>query len=463
MSKSKKKKKSSSSKAQYDAKRKNNLAAVSKKTEKQDNKPADEKKKEAFETKAAVDKDVRLTEAEKDEIVAAEESPFPENAASFGSAEETTAETAEELLEKEPENKEGMAENKTAAPAPTPYFDTVLPPAPAVEIPFDPEFTQKDFYKSVKKLRPKDIIMPEETEKKLKKKKQQNLVSNIITFTLLIICLGVAAVCIYMLGENIWGKVKGQKLYSETEFEVFTLEDMGTSSSTGTLTYVTKDVPMLTVFERIEAGESAQIQPPESNQYNQQLEQMKASLSALKAKNSDVYGWIYVEGTNINHPIVRGADNSYYLNHAYTGEYLPIGCIFADMTTEDLITDNYNTVLYGHNVVSTGQSSMFHDVEKFLNREFFDSTNIYIYTMDGAFIFKPVAIYDTVANYQYFKAVFSSEEEFLGFAAEMLTNSRFDTGEVFEKGDRMLTLSTCTNGAQNGRYSLQAKLIEVIK
>ncbi len=450
MSKSKKKKKKSSSKAQYDAKKKNNLTAASQKAAKAEETSFEEAEKEeiaeetadigaaAEQTAAEVKAEVK-TEADKEEAVA--ESCAEEEAA-------------------EPENE---PEEKSAEAAPAPYFDTTLPAAPIVEIPCDPNFTEKDFYRSVRKLKPKDIIMPEETEKKLKSKKRQNLVSNIITLFLLIVCAGVAAVCIYMLGENIWGKVKGQKLYSETEFEVFTLEDVGSSESTGTLVHVTKDVPMLTVFERIETGESAQIEPPENQQYNQQLEQMKASLSALKAKNKDVYGWIYVEGTNINHPIVRGSDNSYYLNHAYTGEYLPIGSIFADMTTADLITDNYNTVLYGHNVVSTGQSSMFHDVEKFLNREFFDTAKIYIYTMDGAFVFKPVAVYDTVSNYQYFKAVFNSEDEFINFAAEMLTNSRFDSGESFAKGDRMLTLSTCTNGAQNGRYSLQAKLIEVIK
>jgi len=45
----------------------------------------------------------------------------------------------------------------------------------------------------------------------------------------------------------------------------------------------------------------------------------------------------------------------------------------------------------------------------------------------------------------------------------MVDNSKFASGAIFAPGDRMLTLSTCTNGAQNGRYSLHAKLVEVIK
>lgn len=194
--------------------------------------------------------------------------------------------------------------------------------------------------------------------------------------------------------------------------------------------------------------------------YDQQLEQMRASLTALREVNSDVYGWIYVEGTNINYPLVRGTDNIYYLDHSYNHNYLPIGSIFVDCTTKDIITDNYNTVIYGHNVAAG--SMMFHDVVKLLNEDLFYSAKIYIYTMEGVYIYQPFSIYQTTSDYQYFRTGFTSEESFLEFANEMISNSKFPTDTTFSSGDTMITLSTCTNGAANGRYALHAKLVEVV-
>ena len=423
MSKSKKKKKKSASKAQYEAKKKSLKNTVS----------------AAVENTAASEQE-ELVDINSKDTARAEASD---------SVSEIIAEAAEEQAEIPSED---TAEAETC--------ETPMPAAPSVEIPYDPDFTEKDFCDSVASLTADDITVPEEMEKASKEKKKISKAENVIQIFLLVVCGSVALACIFMLGKNIWGKIKGQEIYSNTQFDGFTLED-----NSGDYRYLPKpgsDIPLQTLFERIDAGKTS-VNEDTSGKYDQQLAQMKASLSALKAQNDDIYGWIYVPGTNINHPVVRCDDNNFYLTHAHTKEYLPIGAIFADLTTADLITDNYNTVIYGHNVVSKGPSSMFHDAEKFLDHEFFKNNKIYIYTMDGAFIYEPVAIYDTVSDYFYFKTVFSSEADFLSFAGEMVKNSKFYTGATFESGDTMLTLSTCTNATENGRYSLHAKLVEVIK
>lgn len=423
MGKSKKKKKKSSSKAQYDAKKKNVSTAA-----KASEKSASKKEKEKSE-------DIPAPADNETVIEAVEAEPVADDAPKADEAETDDAPSAE--------------------PA--------MPAAPAVDIPYDPNFTEEDFASSVSVLKAEDINVAKKEDEELSQenKKKSSKASNILQIALITLFAGVAVVCLLMLGENIWGKIKGQVLYSSTQFEGFTL-DGANESNMRNLAYMGSDTPLLTLFERINAGKSSANEVT-SGQYDQQLSDMKASLSALKAQNEDVYGWIYVPNSNINHPIVRCDDNNYYLDHAYTGEYLPIGAIFADLTTKDLITDNFNTVIYGHNVVSTGQSSMFHDVEKFLDFEFFSTTKIYIYTMDGAFIYEPVSIYDTISTYMYFRCDFATEGDFLDFASEMVSNSNFNTGATFGTGDTMLTLSTCTNGAENGRYALHAKLVEVIK
>ncbi|MBQ4067086.1 MAG: class B sortase, partial [Clostridia bacterium] len=423
----------SNSKAQYDAKKKNNSAGATKKSSQSDAKsisdaPADE---ELIQGSAEADAPDECN-AQKP---AAGENPSFEK-------EEVSSDTDEE-----------------SSPVPEPPF----PPAPQVDIPFDPDFSGEDFLASVKDLKAEDIQMPEENNGKTKSKKKLSPLENAIQLTLIFTCAAVAVFCLFLLGKNIWGKIKGEEIYTSTQsqFNGFTLDDVDASSSRG-LPYTYSDVPLLTIFERIEAGKSA-VQENNGSQYSEQLSQMKASLSALKSKYPDIYGWIYVPDTNINHPIVRCDDNNYYLTHTHTGDYLPVGAIFADLTTLDKVTDNYNTVIYGHNVIAQGYSSMFHDVEKFLDEEFFKSQSIYIYTLDGAYIFKPVAIYDTVADDFYFKTVFTNESEFLSFAKDKISNSNIYTGAALSPGDKMLTLSTCTNGAQDGRYALHAVLIEVIE
>lgn len=327
-------------------------------------------------------------------------------------------------------------------------------------IPYDPKFTTEDFSASVTDISEKDIQIPEEIKEELDKKKKMSAAENAVQLSMLFVLGAVIVVCLFLLGENIWGKIKGQQIFENTVFEGFIIE--GGDAASRELAYTYSDKPPLTLYDRILADDSA-VEENNSGQYDQQLSQMKASLSALKAQYKDIYGWIYVPGTNINHPIMRSEDNIFYLDHAHTGEYLPIGAIFADYTTLDSITDNYNTVLYGHNVMSTGQSSMFHDVEKFLKEDFFNSNNIYIYTMEGAYIFKPFAIYPTVSDDFYFRTGFQNGSQLVDFAREKLSKSTIPCKETFAENDKILTLSTCTNGASNGRYALHAKLIEIIK
>ena len=62
----------------------------------------------------------------------------------------------------------------------------------------------------------------------------------------------------------------------------------------------------------------------------------------LKQTNSDVIGWIQVNGTNINYPFVQTNDNSYYLTHAFNKSYNDAGWVFLDYRNND--TNNRNIV-----------------------------------------------------------------------------------------------------------------------
>ena len=72
--------------------------------------------------------------------------------------------------------------------------------------------------------------------------------------------------------------------------------------------------------------------------------------AALEEMNEDIYAWLYIPGTEINHPIlqsVRG-DNDYYLDHTVDHLEDENGCLFTEYLYNSKDFDVPVTVIYGH-------------------------------------------------------------------------------------------------------------------
>lgn len=180
------------------------------------------------------------------------------------------------------------------------------------------------------------------------------------------------------------------------------------------------------------------------------------TLRSLQAINADIRAWISIADTGIDYPVLLGEDNATYLTRAYDGAYLNAGSLFFDYRCTGSLADRQNTVIYGHNMFS---GLMFHDLKRFRDAEFFASHDIVIQTEDGIYTYRPFALYETTATDNYTQMTFSSEEEFLAFAAQAGEKSMHTTDIVIRAEDRLLTLSTCTNTEQGGRLALHAVLI----
>ncbi len=310
------------------------------------------------------------------------------------------------------------------------------------------------FLDSLDKLREKDISGAKSPKNGKKKK-----ISPVRTVTL-VISLAVFVTCAVYLVFNLIQKKQGQEFYDNLAKEYFG----GISFSGGEqkddgavkrLVKISSASKVLCLSDRLALGANVV-----SGDYDEKLAEMRASLTALSEQNPDTYGWITVPGTNINYPIMQTSDNEFYLDHIYDGSYRVVGSIFADWRNNKTIYRNFNTVLYGHNMTD---GSMFHDVVAFLNEDVFRNTLIYIYTMDGVYVYEPFSVFETRADYNYFRTEFASTADFIAFAEEMQRNSKFQKNMEFLSTDKMITLSTCTNSTtQIGRYCLQAKLVQVI-
>ncbi len=75
----------------------------------------------------------------------------------------------------------------------------------------------------------------------------------------------------------------------------------------------------------------------------------------LKKTNSDIVGWIKIDNTDIDNPILRPdtEDDSYYLDHTYKQEYSSAGAIYMEKKNSGEFSDSV-TVLYVHNWKNNG-------------------------------------------------------------------------------------------------------------
>ena len=87
----------------------------------------------------------------------------------------------------------------------------------------------------------------------------------------------------------------------------------------------------------------------------------------LKKENQDIIGWVEIEGTNINFPVVQGTDNEYYMKHTYNKENSKDGSIFLDKNYDWNIPSS-NLLLYGHN---NKDGTMFQDLLKYKDKSFY--------------------------------------------------------------------------------------------
>src|SRR5690625_4667255 len=174
--------------------------------------------------------------------------------------------------------------------------------------------------------------------------------------------------------------------------------------------------------------------------------------------NPDIVGWITVEGTIINYPILQTKDNDYYLNRNYKGEDSPAGSIFMDYRN-DVEQDNRNTIVYGHRMKD---DTMFNSLTNYLDEDFYEEhKTVYYDTTNGSYDAEVFAAYYTTTEFDYIQTEFESDEEYASFLDEVFEKSEIDTDINVTADDEIVTLSTCdyTLDPDEGRLVVHAKVV----
>ncbi len=184
----------------------------------------------------------------------------------------------------------------------------------------------------------------------------------------------------------------------------------------------------------------------------------KANFVALAEINPDVVGWLSLEDTVINYPIVQGSDNEYYLHHLFTKEYNNTGCIFMDVDNAKDFSD-LNTVLYAHHMRN---GSMFAELEGYRDQEYYDThRELVLQTPSGNYLVEPFAGLLTDGYSDYIQIGFQDSDSFLSYVNQMRSQSTFQSDVTITAEDRILTMSTCRYDVENGRYAVFAKLTKL--
>lgn len=207
-----------------------------------------------------------------------------------------------------------------------------------------------------------------------------------------------------------------------------------------------------------------QIQIEKANITEEKTERM-LQLEELQKENSDIIGYLEIQGTNISYPVLQTTDNDFYMKKNYKKEYSKDGSIFLDKDYNWKIPSS-NLLIYGHN---NKNGQMFCDLLNYKDEKYYEEhPTIQFTTNKEEAEYEIIAVFLSRVYYKKEKDVFryyyfinaENEEEFNSFVENCKKESLYDTGKTAKYGDQLITLSTCSYHVEDGRFAVVGRKIK---
>lgn len=189
-------------------------------------------------------------------------------------------------------------------------------------------------------------------------------------------------------------------------------------------------------------GASAQeeAQPEETPDPHAGIDFPEVDFGMLSLMNEDIIGWIHMENSPIDYPIVQGEDNDEYIRKLPDGKYNIAGSIFMDYRNAADFGDRH-TIIYGHRM---NNNSMFGTIVNYSNQTWYDEhPRCFIMTAEENYVVEFFSGYVVSVDEEAWKLDFESDDEFEQWVAEAMARSNFESDVIPEAGERIITLSTC--------------------
>lgn len=210
----------------------------------------------------------------------------------------------------------------------------------------------------------------------------------------------------------------------------------------------------------------------DSNQVNQQADaslyetykptaEDSLSFAELQKLNPEVFGWLTVDKTHIDYPLVQGKDNSKYVNTDVLGKFSLTGSVFLDYQNKKDFS-NLNNIIYGHHME---KDTMFGELEYFQEPSYFEKHSSGKLYYDSKwhevefFAFIHADAYDSVL----YDTTLRNVDDVSVYLDYVKQHAQYFKELSFEEDERFVTLSTCTSNSTNGRHLLIGRIMEDTK
>ena len=180
--------------------------------------------------------------------------------------------------------------------------------------------------------------------------------------------------------------------------------------------------------------------------------------------NPHTIGWINIENTVIDYPVLRTTDNDFYLTHDAEGNDSKYGAIFMDFRNA-VPSMQQHIIIYGHNMKN---GTMFHDLVNYKQQDFFQQNRRIYLLWDGmdteweifcAYIVEPDTIYPIQTSFEDENAFASAMNDSIKYA-QTVTPSVVDGTVSIQPSDQVLSLITCTYEYDDSRYVVMARRVK---
>lgn len=268
------------------------------------------------------------------------------------------------------------------------------------------------------------------------KNKSQKRIKNIISFLVLLICISLF----------IYSGIQLLKWFKDTKSIKNEMDDIN-------------DIVTITESTENEEAEVVESNEEKSSPYWDYIKMnlIDVDFTELEKVNSDVKGWVQVNGTNINYPFVQTSNNDYYLTHSITKQKNSAGWLFMDYRN-NAESFNKNTIIYAHARVN---QYMFGTLKNTLKINWLNNTDnhiINISTKNYNALWQVFSVYHLPTTNDYIKTEFNNDDEFSEFIKLIKNRSIHNFNTTVSKDDKILTLSTCYGS--NEKLVVHAKLIK---
>ncbi|SEF44135.1 sortase B [Eubacterium ruminantium] len=185
----------------------------------------------------------------------------------------------------------------------------------------------------------------------------------------------------------------------------------------------------------------------------------------IYTENKDFIGWLKIEGTNIDYPVMlTPEDEQYYLRRDFNGDYSIAGTLFVD-TSSDVKRPSDNIIIYGHHMKT---KTMFRELVDYEDEDFYEKHKYITFdTIYGDNTYEVIAAFKTNikdkddTSFKYYNFFWAaSEEDFDYYVDNVRYLTNYNIAESAKYGDKLLTLSTCSYHTDNGRFVVVAKKIK---